>query len=126
VAEIEAICAWCIADGSAAREFEAEFTTVDGAPPDVPSAVLDEILRRTPGFAGWQQERWLFHCADGAEFLGRVGIEDVVNRPTVIQSLNADGWDEDTLQYLSADGDLTGYLFRCLHCRTELAYADST
>lgn len=91
VDEIDVICPWCIADGGAAREFDAEFTTVDGAPPDVPAAVLDEVLHRTPGFAGWQQERWLFHCSDAAEYLGRVGYGDVANVRSVLQALAADG-----------------------------------
>lgn len=114
-----------IADGSAAQEFDAEFTTVDDAPADVPPMVLDEVLHRTPGFAGWQQERWLFHCSDAAEFVGKVGISEIADLPAVVQSLVADGWNEEHLQYMSADGDLTGYLFRCRHCGTQLAYADA-
>jgi uncharacterized protein len=126
VDEIEFICPWCIADGSAAHAFDAEFTTVDGAPSDVPEAVLDEVLHRTPGFAGWQQERWLFHCSDAAAFLGRVGYPDVAELPDVIQSLAHDGWPPEHLRYMSADGDLTGYLFGCRHCGTRLAYADAS
>lgn len=126
VDEIEVICAWCIADGSAAREFDAEFTTVDGAPTDVLPMVLDEVLHRTPGFSGWQQERWLFHCSDAAEYLGKVGFQDVADLPEIIQSLVDDGWSEEHLRYMSADGDLTGYLFRCRHCGTQLAYADAS
>lgn len=52
VEDVEFLCPWCIADGSAADQFDADFTTADGAPSDVPAAVLDEIVRRTPGFAG--------------------------------------------------------------------------
>lgn len=124
VDEIEFICPWCIADGSAAREFNLVFGTVDGAPGDVLRGVPDEIVRRTPGFAGWQQERWLFHCSDGAEFHGRVGYQDVVGLPGVIESIVADGWRRDVLPDMSADGELTGYLFRCRHCSAHLAYAD--
>ena len=65
--EVEGLCPWCIADGSAAERFDAEFTEVDG---DVPDDVLVELTRRTPGFTGWQQERWLVHCDDGAAYLG--------------------------------------------------------
>ena len=126
VEEIESLCPWCISDGSAAREFDAEFTTVDGAPPDIPGLVLDEVLHRTPGFAGWQQERWLFHCADAAEFLGRVGYRDVAELPTALESLVEDGWNPDDLRSMTADGDLTGYLFRCRHCAITLAYADAS
>ena len=126
VEEVEFLCPWCIADGSAADDFDAEFTTIDGAPANVPLNVLEEIVRRTPGFAGWQQERWMFHCADGAEFHGRVGWEQVADKPDVIQSMVADGWPEDVLPNLRIDGDLTAYLFRCRHCGTDLAYADAS
>jgi uncharacterized protein CbrC (UPF0167 family) len=29
------------------------------------------------------------------------------------------------LEMLHPDGDLTGYLFRCLHCGVHLAYSDA-
>ena len=63
---------WCIADGSAALRLQVEFTDVrnDDVPDDVPGRVLDEIAERTPGFSGHQQEHWLYHCADGAAFIG--------------------------------------------------------
>jgi uncharacterized protein CbrC (UPF0167 family) len=66
--EVEGLCPWCIADGSAAERFGAELTEVDG---DVPEPVLVELTTRTPGFIGWQQERWLTHCGDGAAYLGK-------------------------------------------------------
>jgi uncharacterized protein CbrC (UPF0167 family) len=123
--EVESVCPWCIADGSAAREHDAVFTDVDGAPPDVPAAVVDELARRTPGFAGWQQERWLFHCSDGAEYRGKVGWSDVADDAVVLRSLVVDdGWPEEHLRQMRTDGELTGYLFRCRHCGVRLAYAD--
>ena len=65
-------CPWCIADGSAALRLQVEFTDVrnEDVPDDVPGRVLDEIAERTPGFSGHQQEHWLYHCADGAAFIG--------------------------------------------------------
>lgn len=68
----EQLCPWCIADGSAARKFDAEFTDVGlGLPPDVPDSVTDEIAHRTPGFHSWQQDHWLYHCGDGCTFSAR-------------------------------------------------------
>src|ERR1700681_2992579 len=65
IADEPTICPWCIADGSAAETLEAEFTDVGwGVPDDVPAEVIDEIAHRTPGFSGWQQERWLYHCGN--------------------------------------------------------------
>jgi uncharacterized protein len=46
VDEVEFLCPWRIADGSAAQEFEAEFITADGAPGDVPSARIRSCRRR--------------------------------------------------------------------------------
>ena len=58
-------CPECVADGSFARRFQAEFT--DPHPlADLEPPVIDEVTHRTPGFSGWQQERWLTHCAEPA------------------------------------------------------------
>jgi uncharacterized protein CbrC (UPF0167 family) len=52
----EQICPWCIADGSAAERFGAEFTDAAGVAsglwPAVPDSVVEEVSRRTPGFSG--------------------------------------------------------------------------
>jgi uncharacterized protein CbrC (UPF0167 family) len=127
------LCPWCISDGSAATQFDAGFTDVGwGVPADVPRAVLDEVAKRTPGFAGWQQEHWLYHCADAAAFLGRVGHRELREHPEALDMIRHEnsgfGWsDEEVESYLSAlhaDGDATAYLFRCLRCDRYLAYAD--
>lgn len=137
----EVLCLRCIADGTAAVSLglpdgrRADFTDVGwGVPDDVPEVVLEEISQRTPGFTGWQQERWLYHCADAAAFLGRVGWEDVRHLPDALTSLRADlaqlGVDEsaaaEQIAVMDRDGELTGYLFRCLHCGTHLAYSDAS
>ena len=92
-----ALCPWCIADGSAAARLGVEFTDVgDDVPPNVPGFVLDEITQRTPGFTGHQLEHWLYHCGDGAVFIGTT----------------------------EAAGE-TAYRFRCRHCGVGLAYTDA-
>ena len=91
-----AICPWCIADGRAARLLDIELTDVGiDVPDDIPVDVIDELVHRTPGFTGWQQEHFLFHCDDGAAYLGPF-----------------DGPDGPT------------YRFRCLVCGEELTYSD--
>ncbi|MEV6270917.1 CbrC family protein [Kribbella sp. NPDC051936] len=137
----EVVCLRCIADGTAAISLglrdgiRAEFTDVGwGVPDDVPKAVREEISQRTPGFIGWQQEHWLYHCADAAAFLGRVGWDDVRPLPDALASLRADlvqlGVDasaaEEQIAAMHRDGELTGYLFRCLHCGTHFAYSDAS
>lgn len=127
------LCPWCIADGSAASTYDAQFTDVTWrVPDDVSAEVTEVVLRRTPGFNGWQQERWLHHCGDGAAFHGRVGAKDLRRLPAARRFLVADmekyGWSaeqlERFLESLDPDGGATAYLFRCRHCHTHLAYAD--
>src|SRR5689334_11952726 len=74
------LCPWCIADGSAARVFDAEFTEPSWTATDGVSVEATEIVvHRTPGFVGWQQERWLHHCNDAAEFHGLMGASDLAS-----------------------------------------------
>lgn len=124
---VEQLCPWCIADGSAARKFDASFTDVGSdAPPGVAPAVTDEVEHRTPGFAGWQQEHWLYHCGDAAAFLGRVGCEELQQTPEALNVLLAqqEHGEAPDVALLDTDGDATAYMFRCLACGTHLAYAD--
>lgn len=110
----------------------AMFSDAVAVPDDVPLSVVDEITRRTPGFTGWQQESWLYHCGDGAAFLGPVGHRELEAYPDVLDMLREDhqqyGWTppetERFLRRLSRTGEPTAYLFRCLHCGTNLASWD--
>ena len=131
----EQLCPWCIADGTAAHRLDASFTDVGSdVPEDVPEPVLDEIEQRTPSYLAWQQDRWMYHCADGCEFLGRVGHEHLTLLPpkaaaAVVASVQEHGWDQDEtdafVEALDPDEGPTAYLFRCLHCGRYQAYNDS-
>ena len=134
IADEPTICPWCIADGSAARMLQADFTDAGSAVPgQVPTEVVDEISRRTPGFSGWQQERWLYHCDDAASFMGRVGYDDLVALPGAMEMLSHEnddyGWSSEQtqayLRRLEPDGEATGYWFRCVVCQSDLAYSDT-
>jgi uncharacterized protein len=129
----DALCPWCLADGTAARCFEATFTDVLAS--DVEGVAEDsvrEVMHRTPGFAGWQQERWLSHCGEVAAFLGAAGANELLAWPdaaeTVRDDLAAHRWPagqiEEFLQALNTTDSPTAYVFRCLRCETHLAYAD--
>jgi uncharacterized protein CbrC (UPF0167 family) len=130
----ESLCPWCIADGSAAERFDADYTDVLELPERVPAAVVEEVLKRTPGFSGWQQEQWLFHCGDAAAFLGVVGRAELEPYPDALDVLRHEhegyGWsEEEAAEYVDAlekDGQPTAYLFECRHCGTHLAYSDFT
>ena len=128
------LCPWCVADGRAAAVLDASFTDVEWrVPQDVAANVTDVILRRTLGFHGWQQERWLHHCRDAAEFHGAVGARELAAFPDAVAHLRAQmaqyhNWRprqiDEYLQTLTKDGAPTAYLFRCRHCGGHLAYSD--
>src|SRR5262245_847925 len=119
------ICPWYIADGSAHKKFDASFVDEDGIGDygtwDAASdKVVREIAYRTPGFCGWQQERWWTHCGDGAEFIGRVGYKEARKAGeaflTAIRAeagMTKDAQWKEYLKALKRDGSPTAYLFRC-------------
>lgn len=134
--DLEAICPWCISTGLAHDRFGVEFTDTDGIGgyepgKTVPPEVREEIAFRTPGFNGWQQERWLVHCEDACAFLGAVGKEELeaYADQELIDSLHADvEMDEnqfhDYFEILSKQNGPTAYVFRCLHCGMFVGYSD--
>ena len=128
-----AICPWCIADGSAHAGFGAEFTDPEGVGgfdygnrwDPVPREVAEEVAYRTPGFFTWQSDRWWTHCGDAAEFLGYAGHEELTNewRGAVDVIRREVGWDSasddewaDLLREFDRDGSPSAYVFRCKHC----------
>lgn len=124
------LCPWCIADGSAHRKFNAEFTDIGGYGKweKVNSAIRDEVAQRTPGFSGWQQEMWWTHCGDAAEFLGPMGYEEAVALgPELLEAFNCgytSPYREEYLRALDRDHGPTGYAFRCRHCGALGGYSD--
>jgi uncharacterized protein len=134
----EDICPWCIADGSAHQKLKAEFTDAasvggTGSWPDVPEDVVEEVAYRTPGFTGWQQERWFTCCDDAAVFLGAVGAKELsaFGREAAEAIREELGWTDGSewqkyLLSLDRTGQPTAYLFRCLHCQKFGGYSDFT
>jgi uncharacterized protein CbrC (UPF0167 family) len=129
------VCPWCIADGSAAETFNAEFVDGEGIGDygrwdSVADAVIEEVSRRTPGFTGWQQERWWTHCGDAGEYLGRAGRRELETRWAAARDaireesgFVGDTWDE-YFAVLDTDGSPTAYVFRCRHCGALGGYSD--
>lgn len=136
IEEAEAVCPWCIADGSAADRFDGQFTDLGrGGWERVPPDIKELILTRTPGFSGWQQETWLAHCGDAAVVLGRAGTRELRERgPGALEAVKLEhrgaGWDEPEIDryisYLDRDGEPTAYLFQCTRCSEFLGYSDCT
>lgn len=122
----DALCPWCIADGSAHREFGASFVDSEAFASDVPEPVVAEIRERTPGYAAWQSEEWPSCCGDAAAFLAPVGIAELRQRyrelegsvlSHIVYNMRISGG-AATLLLQSLDRDIgpTAYIFKCLGC----------
>lgn len=132
----ECICPWCIADGSAHEKLDACFTDEEfiggGIWEDVSGEVVEEVAYRTPGFSGWQQEKWWTHCGDAGQFLGRAGCKELEalgpEAIAVVQGSTGLGdgpeWDRFFVA-LDRDGSPTAYIFRCIECGKLGGYQDS-
>ena len=134
--KVDSLCPWCIADGSAHEELGAGFTDEvgiggGGTWEEVPEEVVQEVAYRTPGFCGWQQEKWWTHCGDAAQFIGRAGRDELETLgPQAIASIQdsaglSDGpaWDQ-FFAALDKEGSPTAYIFRCTKCGQLGGYQD--
>lgn len=128
--DIECICPNCISTGAAATKFDGEFQDEASVDDVSDSAKLDELIHRTPGYCGWQQEYWLAHCDDYCAFVGYVGWNDIVKMGIAEQieknyNKELNYFDiEDVKRCLCNGGSMQGYLFQCLHCGEYFLYAD--
>ena len=92
----------------------------------------EELFHRTPGYVSWQGENWLACCDDYCAYLGAVGIKELETMGIKEEALRDYAAQEITYpmdvveQYLRKDGDLCGYLFRCLHCGRYRLYVDAS
>lgn len=128
------ICPWCIADGSAAKKYEASFSDSNGFDDGIPSQAAEEIEFRTPGFDAWQTERWLACCGDAMAFLEPIGAAEFRARypllegtlmTYIVQDMGISGSAATRLlQSLDRDKGPTAYVFGCLHCDAKNAYID--
>jgi uncharacterized protein CbrC (UPF0167 family) len=131
----EAICPWCIADGSAHEKLDVEFVDPPGVGDygtweQVPAEVVEEVAYRTPGFTGWQQERWFTHCGDAAEFLAIAGKAELYRfGDEAVEAIRREcgytgvAWDA-YFTALNREGGPTAYVFRCRQCRALGGYSD--
>jgi uncharacterized protein CbrC (UPF0167 family) len=132
-AKAETVCPWCIADGSAARTLDGQFS--DGDPlieAGVAPAVVDEVTHRTPGYTSWQQEIWLAHCGDACAYLGDASKEDLLalsgdDLASLLdrELLRDNDWRHLLSTYVPG-GDPAVHHFHCLHCRVSLFTLDFT
>ena len=137
VEEIEYLCPTCIHSGRASEEFDGQFSDwIEGFSPNPNEPhtfsnheAMTEVLKRTPGYAGWQSERWLTHCHDCCAFVGYVGWDEIKDKLDEFVDLESDLSDfAPNIEFLEKNlrncGDFQGYLFQCLHCKKYRLYAD--
>ena len=128
--DVECLCPWCIADGSAAAKFNGEFQDCASIDHVSDPEKVKELTERTPSYHGWQQEYWMAHCDDFCAFMGYVGwkeIEEMGLAQEIEETYRQDlcGFEfADIRQYMVQGGSMQGYLFRCLHCGKHFLYAD--
>ena len=128
--DIECLCPECIASGAAAEKFDGQFQDEYSLEKKLDNDKTDELIHRTPGYLGWQQEFWLAHCDDYCAFVGYVGwkeivemglekeIEETYDKSLIYYEL------EEVKKYLQNEGSMQGYLFKCLHCGKHFIYID--
>lgn len=118
--DVNCVCLQCISDGSAAKKLDAEFIAYAETVSDLQK--IEELFHRTPGYLGWQDGYWLACCDDYCQYLGRVGIDELDSLGCKDEVINEyaqrdDAYSiEDVLKYMYKDGDMSGYLFKCIHC----------
>jgi uncharacterized protein CbrC (UPF0167 family) len=95
-------------------------------PENLPTAVLDEISHRTPGYFAGQESHWLYHCGDGAAYLGRAGWEQIRGGAGALQALQIDPADPDRANFAERESiDLLNHPMTCTSLRQLLAIAVS-
>lgn len=132
----DALCPWCIADGSAAKKFDATFVDAEAFDDGAPDEAMHTICERTPGFNAWQSEKWPSCCDEPAAFLTPAGASDI--RTTFLRQEGAlmmyivhqlgisGGAARRVLENLSRDHSPTAFIFKCLHCDNMPVYVDHT
>lgn len=121
--EVEFICPWCIADGSAAKKYEGTF--IDDYPlinAGLCEEVISEVCERTPGYNSWQQEQWQSHCNDACEFHGDAEKEDLqalsgeqLESFLTKELIKPDFWENIIVGYQKG-GSPAVYKFKCRKC----------
>ena len=127
VEEVNNLCPDCISSGAAAEKFDGAFQDDMSVDEVSDESRLDELISRTPGYCGWQQEYWLACCDDYCAFLGyydwkaleALGIAEELEKTYRKDICGIDF--EDAKEHLTFN---EGYLFRCLHCGKHYIYFD--
>lgn len=131
--DVDSVCPWCIADGGAARKWEASFNDVRDIRDGVPADIVEKIETRTPGYVTWQGNTWLFSETDALVFVGEVSGDELLAeadagkiaacRAALTECGFGDNFD---LANITIAGQPAVYLFRDRQSGKYAAYADIT
>ena len=125
------LCPRCISNGAAAKKFHNVFIRGIAEKIENGADKTDELFHRTPGYVPWQEGKWLAHCNDYCAFIGYVGIKEL-DEMGITEEVLADYaqmdeyYIDDVRQGLHKEGDMTGYLFKCLHCGKYRLWVDAS
>ena len=125
---IKNLCPFCIANGLAAKKFDAEFVQDAEGQGELDPEKDQLLFCQTPGYSSWQGENWLSCCQDYCAYLGTVGTRELKAMgiaEQVLADYEESGGYQDIEEYLVKDGSLCGYLFRCLHCQKYQIWVDA-
>ena len=125
---IENLCPFCIANGLAAKKFDAEFVQDTEGQGELDPEKDQLLFCQTPGYSSWQGENWLSCCQDYCAYLGTVGTRELKAMgiaEQVLEDYEERGEYQDIEEHLVKDGSLCGYLFRCLHCQKYQIWVDA-
>ena len=131
--DVEEVCPWCIANGTAASKWSASFNDVYLASNEVPKDVVETIDQKTPGYETWQGNKWLFSASDALIFVGEVVGKDLLYENNLAKieacrgALSEWNFPEDfELSNVVIGGQPAIYLFRDKASGIYEAYADMT
>ena len=140
--EVDNICPWCVADGSAADKFAGSFNDAMGiegtefgeedADGEVKvtwtlaEADITQLCKHTPAYSSWQQGQWLVCCAKPCAF---IAYADSAMLAPIWSEIEADVLAHGipvalVREHLRVDGDLAGYLFQCVDCGKHRLHLD--
>jgi uncharacterized protein len=122
----DAICPWCIADGSAHERFDATFYDEQDIPDVVAPDAVAEVATRTPGFDVWQNVEWPVCCDDLMAFIEPAGHAEIQRSHLrlegqiithIVHELGISGGAaHQYYRKLNRGTGPTAYIFKCVHC----------
>ncbi len=124
------ICAWCVADGSAAKKYSLRFISADClSSKRLPASVLEEFECRTPTYLSCHSMRWLCHCNDACVFHGDLSKEEVANpnweavADFLSEAPAGMTWEKIAEYYVPSDPSI--FKFACRHCNAVFYQLDT-